>query len=102
MAESVFELVTAAADEPFRHSKGELILRFDGVAGFPGLLAIDLDGARHDGALGFFATFTQSAFYEALVQTAHAGIQSKFINVSRFSAPEALHSDSALMECIRA
>jgi hypothetical protein len=55
MAQTVFELESAAADVPFRDGEGEIVFRLDRVAGLFGGLAAVEDLAGQDGAPGLFA-----------------------------------------------
>ena len=71
VAEGVFEFEAAATDEFVLADEGKLVVGFDGVAGFTGELAIDVDLAGEDGALGFLAAVTEAALDEGLVQAKH-------------------------------
>jgi len=71
VAERVFEFQAPATDVFFRRGEPELIVGFDGVAGFSGWPAIDEDLSRHDGALGPFAALAKPALDQGLVQATH-------------------------------
>jgi hypothetical protein len=72
MLEGVFEFVAAATDVFLRRGERELIRGGDGIARFPGGVAVDERLAGHDGALGLFAAFTNAAIDQGLINPNHA------------------------------
>lgn len=71
--ESVFELVTAPADETFGGGQLDGIGGADFLARFIGALTIEASEACEDGSLGFFAGIAEPSFDKGEVEACRAG-----------------------------
>ena len=69
MAQTVFELESAAADVAFRDGQGQFVLRLHHIAWLPGDLAAVKDLPGQNGAPRLFAGRAKSALDQGLIQT---------------------------------
>ncbi len=72
--ESVFQLVTAAADEAFGGVEADGVLGAEAASGFIGGVSVDANGAGEDEALGFFPGLAESEVDEGLVESLGPGL----------------------------
>jgi hypothetical protein len=97
MAQGVFQLVAAAADVFFVRVQGDLVIGFDGVAGFVRGLGVDADLAGDNGAFGAFAAFTKAAVNQSLIEASHVEMNSNFLLCAPSGNP-ASHGNSGLID----